>query len=216
MHELVTLILDGARRPLALDPEALRARLDDSEALVTHLEIIPDANWRLVERGEDLYMERCERCHGPFGRPPWEDSSTPTPPDLSGRAFQQRLGDDELERGVRHGRRGMPAIPTLRSDAEARALVAFVRILSPGFELYSRHCAACHGDDGRPQREFVEPRRRPTVVFDRQWLARRNPAQLRAAVSHMLEERAPGMPHFRRTLSEPEARAIVRYLRGAP
>lgn len=87
--------------------------------------------------------------------------------------------------------------------------------LSPGFELYSRHCASCHGDDGHPQREFVEARQRPTVVFDGMWLARRDPAQLRTAVSHMLEERKPGMPHFRRTLSEAEARAILRYLRGA-
>lgn len=213
--ELVRQILEGARRPLALDPQALRERLKDTEALVTHLEIIPDTNWRLIERGEYLYMDGCKGCHGAFGRPPWEDSST-TPPDLSARAFQKSIGDDDLVRGVRHGRRGMPAIPTLRSDADARALVAFVRILSPGFELYSRHCASCHGDDGHPQREFVERRQRPTVVFDRQWLARRDPAQLRAAVSHMLEERQPGMPHFRRTLSEPEARAIVRYLRGAP
>ena len=212
--ELVRVILDGARRPLALDPQALRTRLKDTEALVTHLETIPDVDWRLVRRGEDLYMDRCKGCHGSFGRPPWEDSSRPTPPDLSGRAFQQSTSDGELVRGVRHGRRGMPAIPTLRSDADARALVAFVRILSPGFELYSRHCASCHGDDGHPQREFVEARQRPTVVFDRPWLARRDPTQLRAAVSHMLEERQPGMPHFRRTLSEPEARALLRYLRG--
>jgi mono/diheme cytochrome c family protein len=109
----------------------------------------------------------------------------------------------------------MPPIATLRSDADARALVAFVRVLSPGFELYSRHCASCHGDDGHPQREFVEPRQRPSTVFDRSWLERRDPAQLRAAVSHMLEERKPGMPHFRKSLSEAEARAIVRYLRNA-
>lgn len=211
--ELVTSILAGARRPLALDPQALRARLKDTEAIVAHLEAIPEINWRLAERGQDLYLDRCKSCHGVFGRPPWQDTSAPTPRDLSTRAFQQGVQDDELVRAVRHGRPGMPAIPTLRSDADARALVAFVRVLSPGFELYSRHCASCHGDDGHPQREFVEPRHRPTAVFDRPWLARRDPTQLRAAVTHMLEERHPGMPHFWNTLSEPEVRAIVRYLR---
>jgi mono/diheme cytochrome c family protein len=211
--ELLKRILDGARRPLALDPQALRARLKDTEAIVTHLEAIPDVNWRLVARGQDLYMDRCESCHGVFGRPPWDDSST-VPRDLSAPAFQQSIRDDQLVRAVRHGRPGMRAIPTLRSDNDARALVAFVRVLSPGFELYSRHCSACHGDDGHPQGEFVEARQRPTVVFDRAWLARRDPAQLRAAVSHMLEERKPGMPHFRTTLSEAEARAILGYLRG--
>ena len=214
--ELLRRILDGARRPLALDPGALRARLTDTEAIVSHLQAIPDVNWRLVERGQDLYLSRCESCHGPFGRPPSALPTTATPPDLSASGFQRNVPDDELVRAVRHGRPGMTAIPTLRSEADASALVAFVRILSPGFELYSRHCATCHGDDGHPQREFVEARQRPTVVFDRQFLARRDPLQLRAAVSHMLEQREPGMPHFRTTLSEPEARAILRYLRGAP
>jgi mono/diheme cytochrome c family protein len=214
--EILRLVLDGARRPLVTDPQALRARLKDTEALVAHLEVIPDVNWRLVERGQDVYVERCELCHGPFGRPPWARPTAANPPDLSAPAFQRSIRDDELVRAVRHGRTGMPAIPTLRSDADARALVAFVRVLSPGFELYSRHCATCHGDDGHPQREFVKARQRPTVVFDRMWLARRDPTQLRAAVSHMLEEREPGMPHFRTTLSESEARAIVRYLRGVP
>jgi mono/diheme cytochrome c family protein len=215
-RELVKAIMDGARRPLALDPQALRARLADTEAIVAHVESIPDVNWRLVERGEDVYTARCGACHGPFGRPPWKDSSEPAPPDLSRGSFQRSIRDDDLVRAVRHGRPGMRPIPTVRSDADSRALVAFVRVLSPGFELYSRHCASCHGDDGRPQREFVEPRERPAVVFDRQWLARRDPAQLRVAVSHMLEQRDPGMPHFRRTLTEPEARAIARYLAGAP
>jgi mono/diheme cytochrome c family protein len=161
-------------------------------------------------------MARCKECHGAFGRSPWDDKGTPKPRDLSRPAFQRSTSDDELVRAVRHGRRGMPAIATVRSDADARALVAFVRILSPGFELYSRHCASCHGDDGHPQREFVDARQRPTVVFDREWLERRDPGQLRAAVSHMLEEREPGMPHFRSMLSGREVQAIVGYLRGTP
>jgi mono/diheme cytochrome c family protein len=211
--ELVKLVLDGARRPLALDPQALRARLQDTAAIAAHVEKIPEVNWRLAARGQELYLDRCKSCHGPFGRPSWTDDARRPPRDLSTPAFQQSTTDDELVRTVRHGNGNMPAITTVRSDADARALVAFVRLLSPGFELYSRHCASCHGDHGRPQREFASARQRPTVVFDRAWLARRDPAQLRAAVSHMLEERHPGMPHFRRTLTEPEARAIVRYLR---
>ena len=184
--ELLRLLLDGARRPLALDPQALRARLGDTEAIVSHIEAIPDVNWRLVQRGQDVYTDHCEVCHGPFGRPHWTDVDIPAPPDMSAPGFQRRMRDDELVHAVRHGHRGMRAVPTLRSDADARALVAFVRVLSPGFELYSRHCASCHGDDGHPQREFVEAKQRPTVVFDRAWLARRDPAQLRAAISHML------------------------------
>jgi mono/diheme cytochrome c family protein len=107
----------------------------------------------------------------------------------------------------------MPAIPAIRDDGDARALVTYLRILSPGFDLYSRYCAACHGDDGHPQREFVPPHRRPSVTFDRAYLERRNPDQLRAAVSHMLSEQKPSMPHFRGTIDRAAARAIVRYLK---
>jgi mono/diheme cytochrome c family protein len=213
--DLLPSILDGARRPIALDPKVLRKRLADTESIVEHLEAIPMLNARLVEHGEEVYVDRCELCHGPFGRPPSARGTSASPPDLSAPAFQRGIDDDQLVQAVRHGRPGMPAIPALSDAADARALVAFLRMLSPGFELYRRHCASCHGDDGHPAREFVEPRHRPTVVFDRAWHARRDPTQLRAAVSHMLEERQPGMPHFRRSLSDAEARAILRHLRGA-
>jgi mono/diheme cytochrome c family protein len=108
----------------------------------------------------------------------------------------------------------MPAIPAIRNDADARALVAYLRLLSPGFDTYSRYCAACHGDDGHPQREFVPPDRRPSVTFDRSYLERRNRDQLRAAVGHMLREQKPAMPHFRAAITRAEARAIVQYLRS--
>jgi mono/diheme cytochrome c family protein len=109
----------------------------------------------------------------------------------------------------------MRAIPRLPSETDGRALVAFVRLLSPGFELYSRHCASCHGHDGHPPRQFAAERQRPSRIFDRRWLARRDPARLRSAVLHMLEERRPDMPHFRTKLGESEARAIVEHLRRA-
>jgi mono/diheme cytochrome c family protein len=210
--EIVRRVMDGARLVLVVDPSALRAQLQNTEAIVAHLESIPDTNWHLVRRGQDLYLARCESCHGAFGRPPWTDPPSRAP-DLSSPAFQRSLSDQELVRAVRHGRPDMPAIPVLGGDADAGALVAFVRILSPGFELYTRHCAACHGADGRPPREFVEPRERPPVTFDADYLARRDPGQLRAAVSHMLAQRKPGMPHFRNDLGESEVRAIVEHLR---
>ena len=211
--EVVRRIMDGSRLVLTADPPALRAQLQNTEAIVAYMETIPNVNWHLVKRGQDLYAVRCEKCHGAFGRPPWADPPSRAR-DFSSPAFQRGVSDQEMLRAVRHGRPGMPAIPALASDADAGALVAFVRVLSPGYELYTRHCAACHGVDGRPQREFVEPKRRPPVVFDRDYFAGRDPGQLRAAVSHMLAERKPSMPHFRTELGEAEARAIVAYLRS--
>jgi mono/diheme cytochrome c family protein len=215
-EELVDRILDGVPLALEVDPRSLQRRLVEIDQIIAHLERIPDANWKLIERGEETYVDRCEACHGPYGRPP-DDSSglAQRPADLSHPAFQRAHRDDDLVRIVRRGHQAMPAIPAIRDDADARALVAYLRILSPGFDLYSRYCAACHGEDGRPQREFVEPGRRPRVTFDRSYLERRNPDQLRAAVGHMLSEQKPSMPHFRGTLDRAAARAIVHYLKSS-
>jgi mono/diheme cytochrome c family protein len=215
-EELVDRILDGVPLALEVDPRSLERRLAEIDQIIAHLERIPDANWKLIERGEETYVDRCEACHGPYGRPPDDPSVlAQRPADLSNSAFQRAHRDDDLVRIVRRGHRAMPAIPAIRDDADARALVAYLRILSPGFDLYSRYCAACHGEDGRPQREFVEPGRRPSVTFDRSYLERRNPDQLRAAVGHMLSEQKPSMPHFRGTLDRAQARAIVRYLKSS-
>lgn len=212
-EELVRRVLDGARLAIGLDPERLRARAADTEALVDHLQRLPGINWRLADRGQEIYLERCEQCHGFYGRPERPSPTARQPRDLSSGAFQKSVGDADLARTVRHGRHGMPAIPALRGDADTRALVAFVRVLSPGFELYSRSCASCHGDDGRPQHEFTDGLRRPTVAFDRGYFTRRDPERLRVAVWHMLEASEPRMPHFRGEVSEPSARAIVEWLR---
>jgi mono/diheme cytochrome c family protein len=107
----------------------------------------------------------------------------------------------------------MPATPAVRDDADARALVAYLRLLSPASTPIPATAAACHGDDGRPQREFVPPGKRPTATFDRSYLEHRNRDQLREAVGHMLREQKPSMPHFRGKLDRAEARAIVEYIR---
>jgi mono/diheme cytochrome c family protein len=212
--ELVDRILHGTPLVLELDPQAFRRHLTELDDVIAHLERIPDINWKLVEPGQEKYVDRCEQCHGPYGRPPDDFAGIVTPPaDLSAPEFQRTHRDEDLIRTVRRGHRVMPAIPAIRNDGDARALVAYLRLLSPGFDTYSRYCAACHGDDGRPQREFVPPGRQPTVTFDRSYFERRNRDQLRDSVGHMLREQKPSMPHFRGKLNRAEARAIVEYIR---
>jgi len=214
--ELIDRIRDGVPLALELDPAAFRRHMTELDDVIGHLERLPDVNWKLVEPGEELYVDRCEQCHGPYGRPPDDFAGiVKTPADLSDPMFQRTHRDEDLIRVVRRGHDLMPAIPAIRNDADARALVAYIRLLSPGFDTYSRYCAACHGDDGRPQREFVPPGRQPTVTFDRSYLERRNRDQLRAAVGHMLREQKPSMPHFRSSLSRADARAIVQFLRSS-
>lgn len=211
---LVRTVRDGAALPLALDPDALRARATEVESIVTHLQRLPDVDWNLVERGEDVFVARCELCHGPFGQPGSAQPPGVSPPrDLATASFQHSVTDRQLLTVVRHGRRGMPAIPALRSDDDGRALVAFVRVLSPGFQLYARYCSACHGEDGRAD-ELVDPGHAPPVAFDRAYVRGADPEVLRTKVWHMLAQQRPAMPHFRRRLDERQVRAIVAYLKG--
>lgn len=214
---LVRRVLDGARLPLALDLPALRARARDVEAIAAYLERLPTIDWRLVEPGEEIYVDRCELCHGPAGRPPADlPPGVRTPRDLSDPAFQRAMSDAALAEVVRHGRAGMPALTPRISAIDTSSLVAFVRLLSPGYEQYERYCAACHGEDGRGAGSFAEAIPRPPVVFDRDYFVRRDPEQIRAAVWHMLDRESASMPHFRGTLTESDAAAIVDYLRRAP
>jgi mono/diheme cytochrome c family protein len=212
--DLVRRIREGRSLQLGVDLKALKERAADVESVVSHMKRLPAIDWRRVEAGWEAYVDRCEACHGPYGRP---GRSLPpgvrAPRDLSDPDYQGKMTDQELLIAVRHGRDHMPALVPRVPEAEGPALVAFVRVLSPGFELYSRHCAACHGDDGRGVGSFIESLQVPTVIFDQAYFRRREPEQIRHAVWHMVGEHKPVMPHFRWNLTEAEARAIVEYLR---
>ena len=212
--DLVRRLRSGVPLELALDLPALRARATEVEALAAHLERLPKVDWRRVEEGQAVWLDRCEICHGPTGAPGAATPKRGHPPrDLSDPAWQRATTDGALAEVVRHGRRGMPALDPPVSAGDARALIAFVRLLSPGFTLYDRYCAACHGDDGRGSGSFAEEGRPPAVVFDRSYFTRRDPEQVRTAIWHMLVTARPEMPHFRKKLIDAEARAIIEYLR---
>ncbi len=218
VDDLVRRIRSGVPLELALDLTELRARAEDVEAIAAHLERLPTVNWRLVEAGQAIYLDRCELCHGPTGTSAHMlPSGARSPRDLSDPAFQAAFDAERLATAVRHGTRGMPAVDPPVTAAELPALVAFVRMLSPGYTLYDRYCAACHGDDGRGSDSDTlgDAERGPTVVFDRAYFRRRDPEQVRTAIWHMIATKRPAMPHFRRVLTESEARAIVQYLRSA-
>jgi mono/diheme cytochrome c family protein len=53
----------------------------------------------------------------------------------------------------------------------------------------------------------------PSVVFDRRYFAAHDGEYVRTRVWHMLSVQSSRMPHFRGRLTEPQARAIVEYLR---
>ncbi len=216
VEELVRRIRNGVPLQLALDRSALEARAAEVEALAAHLERLPGVNWRLVEEGQAVYLDRCELCHGPTGRPELVlPSGARSARDLSDPAVNREITEARLTELVRHGWRGMPALDPNMNAREIPALLAFVRLLSPGYALYDRYCAGCHGDDGRGTGSFAEEAERPTVQFDRDYFRHRDPEQVRAAIWHMVATTRPAMPHFRHKLSADEARAVVLYLKRA-
>lgn len=215
--DLVQRVRQGTPLELAFDLPALRTRAAEVETLVAHLKRLPTVDWDLARRGEEIFAYRCVRCHGWYGRPgPNLPAGVRTPRDLSNPAFQASVSEVELTTAVRHGRKGMPGLTPRVTVDEARLLVLFVRLLSPGFETYSQYCVNCHGDDGRGSGSMAEEVGRPRVVFDRDYFSRHDAEQLRIAVWHMLADAKPAMPHYRTVLSESQARAIVEYLRRAP
>ncbi len=213
--ELVRRLEDGRRLNLALDPVALRAQSRDVEDLFSHIRRLAQISWTSVEEGWALYSSRCATCHGVYGQPPAElPKGVRQPRDLSSLAFQSSLNDAALTEAVRHGRQAMPALTPQVTASEARFLTAFVRLMSPGFRIYQRYCAMCHGDNGRGVVTVLgETERKPSVVFNRNYFAKNDSEAIRVRLWHMVDEKTPSMPHFRGTLSEEQLRSIVGFLR---
>lgn len=212
-ERLARRVLDGTPLALAHGPSAEHDRTEQVEALVTHLKRLPTINWSRLETGEALWVDQCESCHGPFGRPPPGSAV----PDLSSPAWQAAHDDARLTTLVRHVPPGQLGLHETPDAADTRALVTYVRFLSPGFELYSRYCATCHGEDGRGAGATeIGRENHPTVIFDRAWAGHIDDERLRARVWHMMAGQKPTMPHLRHRLDEAQVGAIIAYLRGLP
>ena len=215
--QAVAKLRDGLPLTLGSDPRALKQRLDPLEGVTGHLQKLPGIDWPAVDRGAALFAADCAPCHGPFGQP-LDEAALPKgvqkpPRDLRDPAFQKATSDEQLIAGMALLPCCMSAIPATREPRQARDLVVFLRLLSPGFETYSYYCAPCHGDDGRGHGVFAAGKNAPPVAFDRAWLAKQDPEQLRLHVSHMLSLHGPSMPHFRGALSDAQLHAIVRFLK---
>jgi mono/diheme cytochrome c family protein len=219
-EEIVARLRDGTPLLVEFDPEGLRTRVRQVEQLTAHLRRLPAIDWAGVRIGSEMFVERCTICHGAFGKPwppPFLPEGVQRPPrDLWDPEFQHATSDEELIAVIQHGRGVMPGIPGPEGAVQAKKLLPFIRLLSPGFEIYSYYCAVCHGDDGNPAHGMAPEEAKPHVIFDRAWLAKKKPEQLRVDVSHMLTEHGTGMPHFREIFADDELKSIVKYLKRLP
>lgn len=219
-EELVGRLRDGNPLSLSVDVEGRRIRAKRVENVVAHMGKLPSIEWAEVDAGGVVYGKRCEVCHGPFGHP-WPAPDLPAgvktmPRDLSDPEMQTSMTDAQLARTFVHGRGSMPGVPPKLAQEESDQLVAFLRILSPGFETYSFYCAACHGDAGRGNGILPRDGQGPDVVFDEEYFGSKDQDELRAAVWHMMDVGGGGMPHFRGVVEDENLEVIVEYLKRRP
>lgn len=213
IEELVDRVLEGRSLRLEIDPQAMQQRAYDVDAVVTHLQRLPKVDWEEVDAGWESYLMRCEMCHGSYGRPLTPATGhTTNIRNLADPAYQGATSDVELLRAIRHGNKGMPALVPQVSEDDAIELLHFVRLLSPGFEIYSESCAGCHGEDGRGAGSLVEPLDMPSVAFDKAYFEKVDREALLVKAWHMVGTHKPVMPHFRTALTRQQVREILQYL----
>lgn len=191
----------------------------ESTALITYLRQLPTTNWEEVGRGKDVYDSLCAACHGLYGRGDGlaAHSLPVRSPDLTSPAYQQ-ISTDALIRSITNGKGAMPGAGDVLTAHEIKAVVSFLRILSPGYELYMRFCAHCHGFDGQPPPASAEEilstaRQKSPPPFDISYFRVHTTEQIRRGIQHMRREPRPVMPHLARQLTAEETSEIVRYLR---
>ena len=83
--------------------------------------------------GPALYARLCSMCHGPDGKPPAMMALRLGVRDLTAPELRARITPELVERQVRRGSENklMPAFQDLASDAQIKALAAYVA--SPAF-----------------------------------------------------------------------------------
>lgn len=217
--QIVERILSGTPfRPLQVDIPPYSAT--EITSLVVYLQQMPTISWEEVERGKGVYDSLCAACHGLYGRGDGlgARSFAAALPDLADPVYQQEVNDETLIRSITDGKGAMPGAGDILTAHEIRAVVTFLRVLSPGHELYSRFCAYCHGTDGMPvTKQPVQTNDTAISLlpsrFDTSYFRTHSVDQIRYAIPHMRRKPRPTMPHLARQLSADEALEIVRYLR---
>jgi cytochrome c oxidase cbb3-type subunit 3 len=181
--------------------------------------------------GEHLYIQNCAACHGING-----DGGMGVP--LSLPAFLDTVSDDYLRKTIRHGRPGrvMPSFTQL-DEQQVTQIIKHMRNWSSampphystakitgdvehGKQLYTQHCAACHGENATGGHgtgvTMSRPRDWPVLAP-----ALNNAGFLAAAPDEMIRQTLingrPGTPMVSFTeqgLSLGDIDALVAYLRS--
>ena len=190
--------------------------------IIAHIRKLDTIDWDKVDAGQAIFDELCANCHGFYGHGDGVFSSKmPVPlPDLSSENFQNQHSDAELLQIISQGKNAMHGVAEHLSTEETKAVSAFVRLLSPGYESYDRFCASCHSSDGlsmqavnlTEEQQDIEFENITIPDFDRTYLEAHSDEQLSLKVRYMLEDNRMSMRHFPEDLKPNEVRLIYQYL----
>ncbi|HSF33352.1 MAG TPA: c-type cytochrome [Candidatus Tectomicrobia bacterium] len=222
--ELTAKVLYGRELSVPLDAPTSIASNADVTAITAYLRRFPSIPWEQVNRGQGLYDSLCVYCHGLYGRGDGiMAQQLPAPPrDLTSPDYQSQVSEADLRRIIANGKGAMPGVGDLMDAEQQQDVVAYVRVLSPGHELYTRFCAVCHGIDGHPPEMDTEaigeveamPEVLPQVTFNQAYFRMHSEEHIRRGVRHMLQQSRAIMPHFAGELSKEQVGEILSYLRG--
>lgn len=221
--QFVDWVLSGKALTLQLKENSILQTDTEVNALLAHIKKLPSIKWNEIEAGQETYDALCINCHGLYGHGDGSlASKMPGPlPDLNSPDFQTRRSDEELLKIITKGKDAMPGAENVLTPKEIKTVIAYLRLLSPGYESYDRFCANCHGANGIPieivtvtedEKGNAEFGSIDLLSFDTDYINTHEDKQLIPKIKHMLESHRSTMPHFAGHLKPGEAREIFRYL----
>lgn len=90
-----------------------------------------------LQRGKDIYHERCAVCHGMDG-----NAMLPNAPSFA-KGEKMDKSDKELLQTIRHGKDIMPAWKETLSEAEMKEVLNYARVVA-GDKVFEDKCLRCH------------------------------------------------------------------------
>ena len=224
-NQFVDWVLSGSALQLQLAEDAVPQTDTEVAVILAYIKKLPTIDWSKIEAGQKVYDELCLSCHGLYGHGDGGLAyKMPGPlPDLSALDYQTQHSDEDLLQIIAKGKDAMPGTEDVLNTEEINSVIAFVRLLSPGYESYDRFCVVCHGADGTPmqivalnedEEQGIEFSNIDLPTFDDAYIKAHTDEQLILKIQHMLGSERVTMPHFAGYIKQDEVREIFRYLSG--
>jgi len=167
------------------------------------------ANPDAIETGERLFQNYCAQCHGSDAR------GSRGFPNLTDGAWLWGGDPEHIRTSIANGRTGvMPALGAAIGSEGVRNVTHYLRSLNGlvhdsvrafhGNEIYTRHCAACHGQEAEGMALMGAPR-----LNDNAWLWGSSEAAITETIMQGRHNRMPGFGEF---LGEDKVHVLTAYV----